>query len=437
MKFFMCSNSGDGAGILHRIQQEGNQVELYIQDPNYSNAWDGILPKASKIAPPPGAIVIFDGSGMGQIADKLKKAKFAVVGGSVWADKMERDRVFGLDAMKSCGIRVPDTYEGKSLSDVKAILDEHGDSGKRWYFKPSGKKELPAHLTYCGFDDADLLKFVEYVGKNYSSKVEGFVLQEKIDGVCVSSEGWFDGTRFVRPWNHTVEVKAAMNCNLGPATGCSGNLVWSELGNCRIISEGVSRIESMAAEAGYVGPIDLNTIVNDEAVVALEWTCRFGYDATPTYLSLFWEGEVGKFFCDIAKAQLSRGIPADSMKVAAGVRLTIPPYPLDASPKDLKEIAPNVGIPIRGIESEDLDNFYFYEVMEDDNGDLFHSSGTGIVACVTATDYDADKAFCKIYDLLDQVKIPDKQYRTDIGECLGHMCERVKMQDQLQIEDVA
>src|SRR6185312_15704729 len=106
-----------------------------------------------------------------------------------------------------------------------------------------------------------------------------FVLQEFINGVVVSSEMWSDGTKVIRPSNHTVEVKGFLNGCKGPATGCSGNIVWAEDGLCRIVESGSARIEKLVVEEGHVGPMDLNAVVNDEGVWGLEWTPRFGYDA--------------------------------------------------------------------------------------------------------------------------------------------------------------
>lgn len=433
MKFFMCSACGEGAALLHDIQLEGNEVELYIKDPEYRRVWDGLgLPKVEKPEPPEGAVVIFDFSGMGKLAAELRSAGYAVVGGSEIADRLEQDRMFGLDFAEKAGIKVPLTanFNEFSVKEVQDFIAEY-EPDKRWAFKPSGKS-LPCFLTYCSNDAEDLLCWVKYVEKNYGKDIESFVLQEFVEGVCVSSEAWCDGFRFVRPFNHTVEVKASMNSNLGPSTGCSGNLVWLEHDDsCRIIQEGIARIERAIVDAGHVGPVDANCVVNEKGCYFLEWTCRFGFSALPTFSKMI-VGGVGKLFSDVARGQ--GGALQLEDKFGSAVKLSIPPYPVEPEKqKDAQKVTPNIGIPIRGIPEGTEKNFYFYEIeLDQDDPDLLvHSAGTGVIADVIGLDDDPAEAFEKPYEILEQLIIPNKQYRTDLDSVLSEMYEQVKEQERL------
>ena len=49
-------------------------------------------------------IVVFDDVGFGKEADTLRKAGKAVVGGSVYTDRLEEDREFGQSEMKRLGM---------------------------------------------------------------------------------------------------------------------------------------------------------------------------------------------------------------------------------------------------------------------------------------------------------------------------------------------
>lgn len=431
MKFLMVSNAGEGAHILKMVQNEGNDVQLYIKEPGYRGVWDGLLPKAKKIAPDKDTVVIFDFSGFGTLADKLKASGIPVVGASKFADKMEHDRQFGLDLMAKCGIKTPLTQEFTKFDKIEEFLranerNEKKDEDRRFVFKPSGKN-LPAHLTYCSLDSTDLLEYAEYVEKNYGKDIDSFILQEFICGVVVSTEAWCDGKQFIRPANHTLEVKALMNDDKGPATGCSGNLVWIEDGMCRIVASGVARVEKEVVEAGHVGPIDLNAVVNDDGVYGLEWTPRFGYDATPTQMFLF-KDSIAKFFSDIARGTIDYDMPLND-KFAAGVRFTIPPYPLEPEKvEDVQKVRPNVGIPIRGLTEKNSGKFYFYEVAEED-GKLLHAAGTGVLGVAVGVADNPWRAFDTPCEALCDLLVPELQYRTDLRYKLGDMYESVEYQD--------
>jgi phosphoribosylamine--glycine ligase len=199
MHFTLVSKFGEGAHLLHQIKTEGNEVEAYIQDSYYRRVWDGLLPKVDEVKPPEGSVVIFDFSGMGEIADDLKAAGYAVIGGSKFADQLEQDRMFGIEFAEKNGIKVPLTanFDQFSVKEVEDFIAENGKD-KRFVFKPSGKG-LPTFLTYCAQDSGDLVNWVSYVDKHYGKNIESFLLQEFVEGVCVSSEGWCDGVKFVRP----------------------------------------------------------------------------------------------------------------------------------------------------------------------------------------------------------------------------------------------
>jgi phosphoribosylamine--glycine ligase len=429
----MVSVCGEGSHLLKMIADEGNDCRLYIREPGYQDVFDGILKKTKKIDPKKDEVVIFDFTGFGKLADKLKKSGVPIVGASSFADKLEQDRQFGFDVMEEAGITVPLTAEFEKFDEVEDFLDENCEkddgSERRFVFKPSGIA-LPCHLTYCSSDRGDLEEYLKYVEANYAKDIDSFILQEFVEGVVVSSELWCDGTKFLRPGNHTLEVKAFMDGNHGPATGCAGNILWAEDGPCRIISNGVAKVEAACVEAGHVGAIDLNAVVNEEGVFALEWTPRMGFDASPTQLFLF-NKSIGQFYSDIARGQASE-VPMND-KFAAGVRLSCPPYPLEPEkPEHVQLVRPNVGIPIRGLTEANAGALYFYEVMEQD-GALVHSSGTGLIACAMGVADNPWHAFCKPYEILDELKIPEKQYRTDLRNVLCNMYEEVKQQDSLSL----
>jgi phosphoribosylamine--glycine ligase len=405
MKFFMISLAGEGAGILQKIAQEENDCKLYIKDEVYKNVYDGLLEKSEDITPDIDSVIIFDNSGMGDIADTLKRAGHKVYGSSIFADKLEKDRMFGFDIMRHSGIRVPATKEFDGFRDGINYVEQ--SKIKKFAFKPSGS--MPCKLTFCA-EKEEMITYLNFINEHYSKEIESFVMQEYIEGVVVSSELFFDGTKIVGPPNHTVEVKKFMNDDLGPSTGCSGNIVWVAEGS-DIIKQGVAKITDILEAEEYVGQIDLNAVVNASGVYGLEWTPRFGYDATPTYLKMI-QMEYGKFFSDIVEGHAINW--AHEFDEMASVRLTIPPYPIE--PKhDTEDVSPNAGVPIQDYEKFE-DDLYFYEIMCKDRA-FQHSGGTGVIACVIRPYVD------ECYSILEKIKLPDKQYRTDLEKVLDDMKE--------------
>jgi phosphoribosylamine-glycine ligase len=257
-----------------------------------------------------------------------------------------------------------------------------------------------------------------YVEKNFS--VKKLILQEFIEGSIISSEYFAGKNGFIRPINHTIEVKKLMNDDVGPSTGCSGNIVWP--GNDDSVFADLLRgVEEDLVKENYIGPIDINVIVSDR-IYGLEWTPRFGLDAMPSLLQLIDE-DLGKIISDAVSGQ------SDEMSLlscfSAGARISIPPYPIETNDlESLKKIYPNEGIPILGLEKFE-ENCYYYEVMKKD-GALVHSSGTGVIACVSDIGETVKECYDSVYDIIDHCKTPDLQYRTDLGKVLSEMHNDVK-----------
>lgn len=414
MNFFMVSKCGEGAGLLKRIQDEGNSCELLIKEKGYQSIYEGILDKSTH-PKNDDTVVIFDSSGLGKEADQYRKNFYPVFGGSSFADKIECDREFGLSFMENCDIQVPETKEFCSLIEGKTFIKNN--KKKKFVFKPSGK-DIPKKLTYCGCDSEDLLRYLDYIERFFKKEIESFILQEFIEGALVSSEYWVGYKGFIDgSFNHTVESKKLMNDDLGPSTGCSGNLVWlGEEGSP--LDYALRGVEKELIKNSFCGAFDLNAIVNDSGIYGLEWTPRFGLDAMPSLLQIA-KCEIGKVISDAARATKTEMNILDAF--AGGVRITIPPYPLELEDiKVVQKVDPNFGIPIRGLEPES--NVYFYEVTKHED-ELIHSEGSGIIAVVSDWETKAKGAFSAPYEILDEAKIRDKQYRTDLDKVLPEMYE--------------
>lgn len=401
MRYFLLSEGGDGVGLAMRLHAEGNEVRVFIRDPEAADRCKGLIETGNDYSW--GDIVVADCTGMGALCDRFREHGAKVVGGSGLADKLEQDRQYAERVMRQCGILVP---EARSFSDWESAERFIKDSEDRLVFKPEGRLAgiIP---SYCASDSEELLESIAHFKSLVGESQPEFTLQQFIEGTCVSTEAWFDGEKFIRPFNHTIERKHFMDGDIGPSGGCTGNVVWPAEVDDPICRQTVLRLEGFLREHRYIGAIDINAVVNEEGVYALEFTPRFGYDAFPTFLYGLYAGEFGALLYSMAA-----GDGPESMDVAdrfaAGVRISLPPWPTEKHKSES-------GVPIRGLEQQDLvSKFYPYEVSLE-NGKLVTSGGYGIIGVMNGTGESVSEAFARAYLEVSKVKIPDMQYRTDLG----------------------
>lgn len=238
----------------------------------------GLVPKTTSPVPPKGAIVVFDGIGRGIIGRELRRVGHPVIGGNLLDKRLEADRPEGARIMRQHGIKTPLAVEFWSVPAAIRYLDRQ--SGE-WFVKAIGT-DTPECATY----NAQVEELQRYL-RALEGKLAHFQLSPKAIGTEVSTNGWFDGKRFVLPFDFTIEEKRFLAGNLGPRTGCESNLVWMDH-KSPLPGHVLLPLEAMLREEGYVGPLDLNALVDTEGhPLGLEWTARFGFDAVQAWSHLF------------------------------------------------------------------------------------------------------------------------------------------------------
>lgn len=402
MRFTILSEGGDGIGLALRLRAEGNQVRIFIREPEVEGRGKGLVERAED--PLFGEVLVADCTGMGFLCDKLREHGAKVACGSAIADKLETDRKFSKELMEAHGILTP---KSKSFNDWDDAVKFIASSETRLAFKPEGSMSgvIP---SYCAKSNEELLESIEHFKNLVGSVNPEFTLEEFIDGTCISCEGWFNGEHFLDPFVYTIERKHFMDGDIGPSGGCTGNLVWLTDRNDEICRNGILLMERFLRQCSYIGPLDLNSVVNEEGVYGLEFTPRFGYDAFPTFLYGLYTGEIGSLLWDIAS-----GAGRDGMDVAdrfaAGIRLSIPPWPSE-------RFHAEQGIPIRGIAQERLiTDLWPYDIeLADDK--LVTSGGYGILGVMNASGDTIHDAFADAYRKVHRLQVPDLQFRTDMEE---------------------
>ena len=402
MKFFIISEGGDGAGLALRLQDEGHEVRIWIRDDEAHGNCKGLLNEVEDFEVDHDTVVVADCTGSGVLLDTFRNAGHLVLGGSTVADKLEEDREFSTKIFSKCEIDTPVTEHFQDWEEASSFVET---SKERLVFKPEG--DLSGVVpSYVSSDTEDMLGVLEFYKAQQPATMPAFALQEFIEGTCVSTEAWFSVDHFVKPFNHTIERKQLMNEDQGPSGGCTGNVVWGCFDTeCPICEETVVKLESFLQSVNYVGPIDVNAVVSDDGIFALEFTPRFGYDATPTLLCSLLSSPISLFLDSVARG-VCEEVPLFP-GFATGVRVTIPPWPSE-------KFHAGEGIPLRGIKN--FDRFYPYNVMKGGETDFVTSGAYGIVGIALGSGATIDDAFADAYKIAKRIKLPDKQYRTDLAE---------------------
>jgi len=398
MKILILSIDGDGLGIAHKLSQEDNEVKMYIQDPQYKKAGVGIITRVASWRPHIvwADLVICDMVGFGKYEETFRKLGKVVFSCNKFADSAELDRAKGIELFEKFGIDIPETYNFTSAKEAESIIDLWEDPG--FVIKPSGN--ISTAKTYVCTNPA-IYKWA------LTTIPEGtpLIVQKIVTGIEVSTEGWFNGRDWIQPFNHTFEEKRFMEGDKGPNTGCMGNVVITTHGN-KLTDATIKRLTPFLKRIGYRGPMDINTIVTDDRLYALEITARLGYDAIEAIMEGLKEPVTDLFFETAIGVKKEMKVTADYM---IAVRLSVPPWPHGEPDNE------SMGMPIIGINEHNLKHLYLTDAYRDEGEDYLYAAGDGAILKVTARGRDIREARSRVYRTINNLTIQDVQYRSDIG----------------------
>jgi len=168
-------------------------------------------------------------------------------------------------------------------------------------------------------------------------------------------------------------------------------------------------MEAKLKEEHYVGYMDINCIVNANGVYPLEFTARFGYPC----LFIQQEGmlmPMGEFFHQLAKGEKFQLKTRSGFQI--GVRIIVPPYPFtdnEAFETHSKEAV------IIFKKPEDKEGYHIEDVKLVD-GEWVVAGTTGVVLTVCGCGQTMQQARQRAYYKVNNVILPNRYYRLDIGE---------------------
>jgi phosphoribosylamine--glycine ligase len=230
---------------------------------------------------------------------------------------------------------------------------------------------------------------------------------DHIVGIETGVGAYFDGQRFLRPACLDWEHKRFFAGDMGELTGEMGTVATFR-GSDKLFETALLPLEPLFRDAGHVGWINLNTIIDEEGVWPLEFTCRFGYPGFAVLeplQSVSW----ANLFRQIGTRSNASFETRDGFSTC--IVLTSPPMPYSR-----KEVNAPVGLPI-WVGDVDPNHLHLGEVGIRD-GTLVTAGLYGWTAVVTGVGPSVGEAKAAAYANAAQVRAPNMRYRLDIGDAL-------------------
>ncbi|HEX3135846.1 MAG TPA: phosphoribosylamine--glycine ligase, partial [Planctomycetota bacterium] len=292
------------------------------------------------------------------------------------------------------------------FTDVPSAIAYIKRRPRRYVCKHNGHSHPSTHNHVGQLEDGtDVIAVLRQYERSAPGALD-VVLMDFIDGVETGIGAYFDGRRFIGPVCLDWEHKRFFPGDLGELTGEMGTVV-TYRGSERLFRETLAPMAPLLAEHGYCGYLNLNTIINEDGIWPLEFTCRFGYPGFAILDALHVDG-----WENILRALCGAEVHIPTYPgYAVGVVLTVPPFPYLADPP------PSRGLPIsfRGaLTLEDRRNVHFGEV-DFSSGDPVVGGASGYVLVVTGRGDDVAAARSAAYRLVDRTVVPNVRYRADIG----------------------
>lgn len=413
LRFLGVGETCDLGDLYLSLQREGHEVRVFVSEPLAAGTLAGMVPRSKDwradldwLKGGDGlGIVLFESvsEGFGALQDELRASGHHVIGGSAYGDRLENDRAYAQAVLAQLGFPQGHVWSFDDAISARAFVA--GRPG-RYVVKASGAGHA-ASDTFVGQSPTggDVLALL----RTARMQDRPLILMAFIEGVEMGVGAYFNGDRFITPACLDWEHKRFFPGDLGEMTGEMGTVVTFERTEA-FFERTLGLMEPLLRANGYLGYINLNTIVNSEGIWPLEFTCRFGY---PGYsvLAPLQKTPWGELF-----AAMVQGAPK-AMAVqggfCTGVVLTTPPFPYS-----LHEVDDPVGLPVTiDAAPEEMAHFHAGEVGLD-QGELVTSGLYGWTLVVTGVAPDLAGSIEAAYRRVAKVSAANLRWRHDIGRKL-------------------
>ena len=409
LKFLFVSLESLSGDLAWSVKKEGHEVKAYIKAKSDADVYNGFIDKVERWEDYVdwADVVVFDDVEFGEVAEKLRKKGKLVVGGSVYADRLEIDREFGQAELKKYGVNILPSWNYSNYDEAIAFIKENPS---RYVFKPSGNTPSGGKgLLFIGEeeDGKDLLEILEQNKKVWQKKAPIFQLQKYVTGVEVAVGAFFNGHDFIKPINVNFEHKRIFPGDIGPFSGEMGTLMfWSEPNY--LFNATLGKMLPALQESGYIGYIDINCIVNGRGIYPLEWTCRFGF---PT-IQIQSEGitlPAGEWLYRLAKGEDFELKTKKGFQI--GIRILVPTYFAKSNDKETVEMYRDLPVLFK---KANLEGIHIEDVKLDEG--VWRIAGeSGVLLVVTGSGTTVEETQKQVYSRVQNIMVQNMFYRTDIG----------------------
>jgi phosphoribosylamine--glycine ligase len=417
MRFLAIGDTCDMASMYLRLTEQGHDVRIFVSEPGCQDVLAGMVARIPDWKQELGwvreagddGIILFENVSYnrGELQESLRRGGYRVVGGSAYGDQLENDRAFAQKTLSDLGFPICRIHEFETARSGQDFISRNPG---RYVLKFNGHGFASAD-NYVGRmeDGRDVKAVIAARFKQFDGTEASYVLMQHMSGVEMGVGAYFDGEKFLTPACLDWEHKRFFPGDLGELTGEMGTVV-TYSGTSAFFDKTLRRMEPLLRQDRYCGYINLNTIVNENGIWPLEFTCRFG---CPGYAIL--EPLQETRWADLFKMMVTQS--ATKFKVrpdyCVGVVLTTRPFPYNRK----RVPSEPAGLPILfdgEISENDRPHLHLAEVSKQD-GELITAGMHGWTMIVTGTGATIGAAREAVYRLADRVVIPNVRYRRDIG----------------------
>ena len=427
MKILFISNTGGSICLAMCCQDQGDEVRLFIKDKECKDIGDGFVPKVDDYASSLSwcDLVITDDTHLGKMNDSIREKGIPVIGGTELTDALEEDRGAGQKLFKAVGLDVLESKEFQSIEEAIAYVQ---DNPKPYVIKVSGKAQDDKTSTYVGEmdDGSDIVPVLEHMSAKMAKGVAGVEIQEKVEGIEVAISGFFNGEKFIGPCLTNLEHKKLMpwktQAGMGPNTGEMGTAAFWHDQDCGLFRKVLAPLVRPLKEMGYRGAFDVNCIVHERTIYPLEMTTRFGWPTLPLMIETLKENNLGEFFMALASGKdfdLETTYPV-SLCVVVGM----PPLPYEN-----REIFEKYGKGMPILFKEGVPEGLYVGEAKLENDQWVVAGAYGYIAVAAAGGASIKDCREAAYAIADQVIVPSKMVREDIGRTSHEIYEKLRELD--------